>query len=60
MELPADAYATDTQKSLFTLRGNKLNSEGAPVVVEVNQYRMTKFDFTKKIYQYDVSIADNI
>lgn len=55
MELPPDAYVSDTQKSLFTLRGNNLNSEGSPAVVEVNQYRMTKFDFTKKIYQYDVS-----
>ena len=55
MELPPDAYVLDSKKSMFTLRGNKLNTEGSPAVVEVNQYRMTKFDFTKKIYQYDVS-----
>lgn len=55
MELPPDAYVSDTQKSMFTLRGNNLNTEGSPAVVEVNQYRMTKFDFSKKIYQYDVS-----
>ncbi len=56
MELPADAYVSDTKKSLFALRGNKFNTEGKPDVVEVNQYRMTKFDFSKKIYQYDVSV----
>ncbi|EGX96643.1 eukaryotic translation initiation factor 2C 2 [Cordyceps militaris CM01] len=57
MELPPDAYVSDTQKSMFTLRGNNLNTEGSPAVVEVNQYRMTKFDFTKKIYQYDVALS---
>ncbi|OAQ99960.1 hypothetical protein LLEC1_05719 [Akanthomyces lecanii] len=57
MELPPDAYVSDTQKSLFTLRGSNLNSEGSPAVVEVNQYRMTKFDFSKKIYQYDVALS---
>lgn len=54
MELPPDAYISETRKDFFTLRGNKLNTEGKPEQVEVNQYRMTKFDFTKKIYQYDV------
>lgn len=54
MELPPDAYVTDTQKSKFTLRGNKFNTEGKPATVQVNQYRMKTFDFTKKIYQYDV------
>ncbi|OAA73597.1 eukaryotic translation initiation factor 2C 2 [Cordyceps fumosorosea ARSEF 2679] len=57
MELPPDAYVSDTQKSMFTLRGNNLNTEGSPAVVEVNQYRMTKFDFSKKIYQYDVALS---
>ena len=56
MELPPDAYVSETKKDLFTLRGNKFNTEGKPDKVEVNQYRMTKFDFTKKIYQYDVSL----
>lgn len=55
MELPPDAYVSETKKDLFTLRGNKLNTEGKPEMIEVNQYRMTKFDFEKKIYQYDVS-----
>lgn len=54
MELPPDAYVPETRKDAFTLRGNKLNTEGKPEQIEVNQYRMTKFDFTKKIYQYDV------
>lgn len=53
MELPPDAYIPETRKDAFTLRGNKLNTEGKPEQIEVNQYRMTKFDFTKKIYQYD-------
>ncbi|KAJ6782051.1 hypothetical protein PWT90_03869 [Aphanocladium album] len=57
MELPPDAYVSDTQKSLFPLRGNNLNTEGSPAVVEINQYRMTKFDFSKKIYQYDVALS---
>ena len=56
MELPPDAYMIDNNKSKFTMRGNKLNSEGTPDVVHVNQYRMKKFDFSKKIYQYDVCI----
>ncbi|KAL6852704.1 Protein argonaute [Amphichorda felina] len=56
MELPPDAYM-DGKKSEFTLRGNKLNTEGAPDVVHTNQYRMIKFDFSKKIYQYDVLIS---
>lgn len=54
MELPPDAYVTEGQKDLFALRGNKFNTEGSNAVVEVNQYRMKKFDFAKKIYQYDV------
>ncbi|KAK7415854.1 Protein argonaute [Neonectria magnoliae] len=57
MELPPDAYVSETKKDLFTLRGNKLNTEGKAELVEVNQYRMTKFDFTKKIYQYDVVLS---
>lgn len=55
MELPPDAYVSDTKKSLFPLRGNKFNSEGRQEVIEVNQYRMTNFDFGKKIYQFDES-----
>lgn len=55
MELPADAYIMDTKKSQFALRENKFNTEGKKEMIEVNQYRMTKFDFSKKIYQYDVS-----
>lgn len=55
MEMPADAFVANTKKSLFALRGKNMNSEGKPTQVEVNQYRMTKFDFRKKIFQYDVS-----
>lgn len=40
---------------MFATRGNKFNTEGRAEKVEVNQFRMTKFDFSKKIYQYDVS-----
>lgn len=54
MELPPDAYVTEGQKDIFALRGNKFNTEGSNAVIEVNQYRMKKFDFAKKIYQYDV------
>ncbi|CAM1504240.1 Fc.00g018310.m01.CDS01 [Cosmosporella sp. VM-42] len=57
MELPPDAYVSETRKDAFTLRGNKLNTEGQATQVEVNQYRMTKFDFSKKIYQYDVIVS---
>ncbi|GAO18386.1 uncharacterized protein UV8b_05404 [Ustilaginoidea virens] len=57
MELPPDAFVLDEQKDVFALRGNKLNSEGSKAIIEVNQYRMTKFDFNKKIYQYDVIIS---
>lgn len=56
LELPPDAYVSDTQKDKFILRGNKFNTEGKPAEMLVNQYRMKKFDFSKKIYQYDVSI----
>jgi eukaryotic translation initiation factor 2C len=58
MELPPDAYITDSNKDVFPLRKG-FNTEGKPEIIEVNQYRMTKFDFNKKIYQYDVSIAPN-
>lgn len=57
MELPPDAYVTDAQKDMFAARGNRFNTEGSNAVVEVNQYRMKKFNFSKNIYQYDVSHA---
>ncbi|KAK2609134.1 Protein argonaute [Conoideocrella luteorostrata] len=57
MELPPDAYVSDTKKGMFALRGNKFNSEGSKAIVEVNQYRMKKFNFSQKIYQYDVIIS---
>ncbi|KAG6298431.1 hypothetical protein E4U09_000824, partial [Claviceps aff. purpurea] len=57
MELPPDAYILDDQKDTFALRGNKYNTEGAKAMVEVNQYRMTKFDFSKDIHQYDVIVS---
>ncbi|KJZ77147.1 hypothetical protein HIM_03468 [Hirsutella minnesotensis 3608] len=60
MELPPDAYVSDTQKSIFALRGNKLNTEGKPAQIQVNQYRMTAFDFGKKIHQYDVNISPDV
>lgn len=59
MELPPDAYVTSLKKSMFPHRGNKFNSEGQIQTIEVNQYRMTNFDFKKKIYQYDVSLCVN-
>ncbi|KAG5985359.1 hypothetical protein E4U55_004583 [Claviceps digitariae] len=57
MELPADAYVLDDRKDVFALRGNKFNTEGSKAIIEVNQFRMTKFDYDKKIYQYDVIIS---
>ncbi|KAG5948403.1 hypothetical protein E4U53_006296 [Claviceps sorghi] len=57
MELPPDAYVVDAQKDIFALRGNKFNTEGSKAIIEVNQYRMKKFDFAKKIFQYDVTIS---
>lgn len=57
MELPPDAYVSETKKDLFMMRGNKFNSEGKNAEMMVNQYRMKKFDFSKKIYQYDVRIS---
>ncbi|KAM0239003.1 hypothetical protein ACHAP5_008441 [Fusarium lateritium] len=59
MELPPDAYVMESRKDLFTLRNNRFNTEGKAEMIEVNQYRMTKFDFSKKIYQYDVFISPN-
>lgn len=58
MELPPDAYLTDTKKSQFALRGNKLNTEGTQDMVHTNQYRMKSFDTSKKIFQYDVSNSE--
>ena len=55
MELPADAFLSVGDKDLFPARGNNFNTEGDNVEIEVNQYRMKKFDFNRKIYQYDVS-----
>ena len=57
MELPAEAYLTENTKDIFPVRGQKLNTEGQVIQLEVNQYRMTKFNFSKKIYQYDVSVG---
>ncbi|KAH7156838.1 eukaryotic translation initiation factor 2c [Dactylonectria macrodidyma] len=57
VELPPDAYISATNKDFFTLREKKLNTEGKVEQIEVNQYRMTKFDFAKKIYQYDVILS---
>ncbi|KAM0503725.1 hypothetical protein ACHAP8_002966 [Fusarium lateritium] len=57
MELPPDAYISETKKDMFTLREGRFNTEAKPEMIEVNQYRMTKFDFNKKIYQYDVVLS---
>ncbi|KAL7797242.1 Piwi domain-containing protein [Trichoderma ceciliae] len=58
MELPPDAYiSNEARKDVFAVRGNKFNTEGRPERVEVNQFRMTKFDFNKKIYQYDIVLS---
>ncbi|KAG6021931.1 hypothetical protein E4U41_002359, partial [Claviceps citrina] len=41
----------DDQTDIFALRGNKFNTEGSKIILEVdqhrqvNQYRMTKFNF---------------
>ncbi|KAG5959309.1 hypothetical protein E4U56_005050 [Claviceps arundinis] len=58
MELPSDAYILDNDT--FALRGNnanKYNTEGSKAIVEVNQYRMTKFDCIEDIHQYDVIVS---
>ncbi|ODA75978.1 hypothetical protein RJ55_08619 [Drechmeria coniospora] len=60
VELPPDAYLKDTAMSMFTLRNNKFNSEGKPIKVDVNQYRMKSFDFAKKVYQYDIAISPDV
>ncbi|KAL6820698.1 Piwi domain-containing protein [Trichoderma camerunense] len=58
MELPPDAFfINEAQKDVFAVRNNKFNTEGRQETVEVNQFRMTKFDFNKKIYQYDVVLS---
>ncbi|KEY67893.1 hypothetical protein S7711_02104 [Stachybotrys chartarum IBT 7711] len=57
MELPPDAYTSPDQQNMFALRGNKFNTQGKPETVLVNQYRMTKFNFNKTIYQYDVALS---
>ncbi|KAG6053508.1 hypothetical protein E4U32_007534 [Claviceps aff. humidiphila group G2b] len=57
MELPPDAYILHRKKDTFALRGNKYNTEGSKAIVEVNQYRMTKFDYSKDIHQYDVIVS---
>lgn len=57
LELPPDAYVSDTKKDMFIVRGNKFNTEGKPAEMLVNQYRMKKFDYTKKIFQYDISVS---
>ena len=57
MELPPDAYLAGQNQDAFALRGDKFNTEGSNAMVQVNQYRMKKFNFSKKIQQYDVSIC---
>lgn len=47
LDLPADAFM-DHKQGTFPLRGNKFNTEGRQDMVEVNQYRMTQFDFQKR------------
>uniref|UniRef100_A0A8H7NIM4 Uncharacterized protein n=1 Tax=Bionectria ochroleuca TaxID=29856 RepID=A0A8H7NIM4_BIOOC len=56
MELPPDAYVSDTQKSRFALRGTKFNTEGKPAQIAVNQYRLKSLNYDGKIHQYDVSV----
>ncbi|KAF4126056.1 eukaryotic translation initiation factor 2C [Geosmithia morbida] len=57
MELPPEAYVLGGGKSPFALRNNKFNTEGTSDMVYVNQYRVKKVDFTKKVYQYDVTVS---
>ena len=58
IELGPEAY-TSGNADKFTERGQKYNTEGVQDMVGSNQYRMKTFDFSKKIYQYDVS-APNV
>lgn len=60
MELPPDAYLLGENKDIFALRNNRFNSEGGKALVSVNQFRMTGFDFNKKVYQYDVSALPQV
>lgn len=55
MELPCDAFVSETNKDMFTLRNGRFNTEGTVAKIEVNQLRMTQFNTKMSIYQYDVS-----
>lgn len=55
MELPPEAYLTTQGKDVFCLRGQKVNTEGAPDMIHTNSIRVTKVNLSKKIYQFDVS-----
>ncbi|CAG9941306.1 unnamed protein product [Clonostachys rosea f. rosea IK726] len=57
MELPPDAYVSDTQKSRFALRGTKFNTEGKPAQIAVNQYRLKSLNYDGKIHQYDINVT---
>ncbi|KAI6777942.1 eukaryotic translation initiation factor 2C [Emericellopsis cladophorae] len=56
IELGPEAYISGNADK-FTERGQKYNTEGVQDMVGSNQYRMKTFDFSKKIYQYDVIIT---
>jgi eukaryotic translation initiation factor 2C len=56
MELGPEAY-TSGNADKFTMRGQKYNTEGVTDMVGANQYRLKTFDFSKKIYQYDVNAS---
>lgn len=56
VELPADAYALD-RPDFFLSRPKKFNESGQAANIEVNQYKVTSFDFSKTVHQYAVSVS---
>lgn len=56
IELPLDACASETKKDIFISHGSEYNNFECTIrKVEVNECRMTKFDFKKDINWYDLS-----
>jgi eukaryotic translation initiation factor 2C len=57
VELPADAYTLD-RPDIFAARPKApAAAVGQSCQLEVNSYRVTSFDFSKKVHQYSVSIS---
>ncbi|KAI1421193.1 Piwi domain-containing protein [Xylaria sp. FL1777] len=55
IDLPADAYLENPEKSRFTRRPG-FNTQGKPIQVQLNIFPVTGFA-SSKVYQYDVSIS---